>query len=258
MKNLCFVLAVLAILCFGVSAQSILAQSIVPFGGDLDRPVSTEDADKQEGDSGADDEPPVPDDPEDDDEELPPEFMDEPLEGHRFVFVLDRSCSMGAGFQPGFPIYDRNGNVISYPSRWQGVQSEVAGAINNFTEDDSFDVISFNSSTYICFGSLMTADGNACGQAMGWIYNQNATGGTRCYDGLRAAFNNYGTLDCVAFLCDGYPGDGNQTLNAADGWIAMQVADNPAFLLMVIQVGGSPIGFMVSLGAKSHAEFHLK
>ena len=176
MKKLNFILAVVAFLCFGIAAQSTLAQSIVPFGGDLDRPVSTEDADKQEKDSGADDEPPVPDDPEDDDEELPPEFMDEPLEGHRFVFVLDRSCSMSSRFSPGFPVYDRNGNVISYPSRWQGCKSETAQAVGAFTEDDSFDIITYATAIYICFGSLTVATPNAVAQATGWIYGQNITG----------------------------------------------------------------------------------
>ena len=179
MKKLSFALIVFAMLLFGVSAKALLAQSsttLVPFGGNLDRPVSTADADNEENQSGAEDEPPIPDDPDDDDEDDPPEFMDEPLEGHTFVLVLDRSCSMGCGYDAGYPVYDSNGNIIAYPNRWQTTQSEAAGCINAMTEDDAFDVITYATSIYICFGSLMQATDSAKAQAVGWIYGQGPTG----------------------------------------------------------------------------------
>ena len=176
MKKLVFIVMILTLLTFGLAVKATQAQTTVPFGGNLDRPVSTEDADKQEKEDGAKDEPPVPDDPGDDDEEEPPEFMDEPLEGHKFVLVLDRSCSMGSGFSAGYPIYDRNGNALSRANRWQATQSEGSGCVNAMDEEDSFDIITYATQLYICFGSLTVATTNAKSQATGWLYSQRPTG----------------------------------------------------------------------------------
>ena len=142
MKNFVVVFAISIILILG---STVFAGGKVKFGGDLDRPVSTKDADEKEA-PDAKDEPPVPEEPEDEEEEEPPEFMEEELEGDSFILVLDRSGSMSAGFNCGFPVNDRNGNVVPSPNRWQAVQSEAANCIGAMTEEDTFDIISFNSS----------------------------------------------------------------------------------------------------------------
>ena len=56
----------------------------VKFGGDLDKPLSTQQADERES-PNAKDELPIPEEPEDEEEEEPPEFMDEELEGSSFI-----------------------------------------------------------------------------------------------------------------------------------------------------------------------------
>ncbi len=177
MKNLMFTLIVLAMLLFGVNVSSIFAQTVVKFGANLDRPVSTSDTNtNDEDDNEEDEDEDEEEDPDDDDEEEPPEFMDEPLEGHLFVLVLDRSCSMTIGFNAGFPVYNSGGNVIGSPNRWQACQSEAAACIDAMTEDDDFDIVTYATSIYICFGSLTTADSGAKSNARGWIYGQNPTG----------------------------------------------------------------------------------
>lgn len=85
------------------------------------------------------------------------------------------------------------------------------------------------------------------------------------------AFTNYGTgLDIIMFMSDGYPntaltlgigaccgwGIESTILSMAAGKIPLQ--QHPNFKLLVVQVGGSPMPFMVSLGGLQRAEFVLK
>lgn len=260
------------VLVLAFVAQPGFAGGKVKFGGDLDRPVSTKEADTKEAPDSKD-EPPVPEEPEDEEEEEPPEFMDEELEGNSFVLVLDRSGSMSSSFSGGFPVMDRNGNVVSYPNRWQATQSETANCVNAMTDEDTFDLVTYATSIYICFSMLKEANNGNKASAIGWIYNQGTTGCTNSYDALKAAYNNYGQVDTIMFMSDGYP---NTALSlgcggcACSGWIANRiVTDTRAWMirqiamyaghkLMVIQIGGSPYAFMTQLGALPGAEFSLK
>ncbi len=273
MKKLAILFAVLSLLLLGTTIRAFAqgSPSLVPFGGNLDRPVSTADADNQEANSGADDEIDPGDDDDDEDDDI--DFIDEPLEGHKFVLVLDRSCSMYSGYNAGFPVYDENGNLISYPNRWQTTQSEASSCVNAMTEDDSFDIITYATSIYICFGSLVQANPSAKAQAIGWIYSQNPTGCTNSYDALKAAFTNYGAVDTIVFMSDGMPNTalslgcsacacwswiGSRILNDATGWIQNQVSANSNFKFLVIQIGPPAMSFMQQLGAKQNSSFHLK
>lgn len=172
MKNLVLILAITFILILGTASY---ADPKVKFGGDLDRPTSTKDADEKEA-PDAKDEPPVPEEPEDEEEEEPPEFMDEELEGDSFVLVLDRSGSMSSRFNCGFPVNDRNGNAVPSPNRWQATQSETANCVSAMTEEDTFDLITYATQIYICFSMLKEANPGNKGTAIGWIYNQGTTG----------------------------------------------------------------------------------
>jgi len=172
MKNFVLVFAIAFILILGTAAYAVPK---VKFGGDLDRPTSTKDADEKEA-PDAKDEPPVPEEPEDEEEEEPPEFMDEELEGDSFILVLDRSGSMSSRFGCGFPVNDRNGNAIPSPNRWQATQSETANCVNAMTEEDTFDLITYETSIYICFSALKEASTGSKGTAIAWIYNQNTAG----------------------------------------------------------------------------------
>jgi len=255
MKNT-MLLTIVTLIFFAFAAQPALADR-VKFGGDLDVPTSTEQADAKEA-PDAKDEPPIPEEPEDEEEEEPPEFMDEELEGHTFVLVLDRSGSMCSNFSGGFPVMDGNGNVIPYPNRWQAVQSEACSCIMAMTEEDSFDLITFNSNTYICFSVLKEANMANKGSGIGWMYNINAGGGTRFYGPLNAAYTSYGPVDTILFLTDGCPADGNQALQGLRTWLQIQIGYNSAHKLKAIQIGGSPMSIMVTIGGLPNAEFTLK
>jgi len=260
----------LAIVVLAFAASPAFADR-VKFGGDLDVPTSTEQADAKEA-PDAKDEPPIPEEPEDEEEEEPPEFMDEELEGSSFILVLDRSGSMSSTFGGGMPIYDGNGNVIPYPNRWQATQSETASCINAMTKDDSFELITYATQVYICFGMLKVAENGNKATAIGWIYGQGTTGCTNSYDALKAAYNSYGQFDTCLFMSDGYP---NTALSLGCGacacsnitsrivtdmraWMQGQIASNSSHKLLVIQIGGSPYSFMTQLGNLPNSEFTLR
>ncbi|MCD4656161.1 MAG: choice-of-anchor D domain-containing protein [Planctomycetes bacterium] len=103
-------------------------------------------------------------------------FEWESAEPGSYIFVLDRSGSMSARFGYGFPVYDRNGNVIPYPNRWQGMQSITAEKINALNSHQTFDVITFGTSIYICNSSLRPATSGNKATAIAWLYNQGTTG----------------------------------------------------------------------------------
>ena len=96
--------------------------------------------------------------------------------GDRIIYVVDRSGSMSSRYSPGYPVYDRNGNVVSYPNRWQGCQSDVAQAIDALNSWDSFDVISFETQIHICYGTLTDGTSSNKQQSIAWLYNQGVTG----------------------------------------------------------------------------------
>ena len=172
MRNLVFILSLMLIISVGFA---INAGPKLRFGGNLDRPTSTADADKKESPDSKD-EIPIPEDPGDEPSEEPPSFMDEELEGDSFVLVLDRSGSMSSRFGCGFPVNDSNGNAIPTPNRWQATQSETANCVNAMIEEDMFDIVTYATSIYICFSALKEASTGNKSTAIGWIYNQGTTG----------------------------------------------------------------------------------
>lgn len=239
---------------------------ISPFSGNLDRPTSTWDAEDAEDEMNPDPPPDEEDeeDPEDDDEEGDdPEFMDEELEGNQIVLCLDASGSMCCSYNAGFPVYGSGGGVISYPDRWETVQSEAANCISAMTDEHLFDVIIYDTYIAACFGpGLVEATSANKSQAISWIFAKHTTGCTNSYDALMHAFNDYGNeLDVIMFMSDGMPntalslghgacswwGCESQVISSASGWAAAQT--NPNFVFKVIQVGGSAMSFMQNLAA---------
>ncbi|MCD4656162.1 MAG: hypothetical protein K8S87_01325 [Planctomycetes bacterium] len=89
---------------------------------------------------------------------------------------------------------------------------------------------------------------------------------------MKAAYNNYGQVDRIEFYSDGYP-DTALSLGcgacACAGWIAAriitdcrswmsrQIALYNGHRLMITQLGGSPMNFMIQLGSLPNAEFQL-
>ncbi len=272
-----FVLAMLVVALGGFAAAKIAAAqgSDAPFGGSLDRPVSTWDAKQTEGDVNGDNDGEKEEDPPDDGEEGGgTEIFGEEVPGGKILLVLDASGSMYAGYNPGYPVYNGNGGVISYPNRWQTTQSEGASAVNGLDEDAKFDIIVYDTYVRACFGALTKAEPPAKANAVSWLYSCQATGCTNSYDALALAFGNYGAgLDTIMFMSDGYPNTAlsrgigacsgwynveSMILNEVPGWIAAQVAANPTFKFMVIQIGGSPMPFMTQLGGLQNSVFSQK
>lgn len=256
-----------------VALSTLLWAQPSPFSGDLDRPVSTWEAEEAEEEMNPDPPPPndEEEDPDEDDEELgdPPTFMDEELEGSQIVLCLDASGSMSCTYNPGYPVYNSGGGIVGSPNRWQTVQSEAANAIGGMTEDHEFDVIIYDSYVHSCFGVLTEATASSKQFAISWVYSKHTTGCTNSYDALLLGLTNYGTqLDLFMFMSDGYPNTGNghspcswyscesAVLSMVSGLIPNQ--QKPAFRFIAIQVGGSPMSFMQSLGNLPRSTFVLK
>ena len=250
-------LVLFVVLALAFAASPAFAGNL-KFGGDLDRGTSAKEADTKEGKTPGDEDPPIPEEPEDEEPAEPPEFMDEELEGSSFILVIDRSGSMSSSFNGGFPVMDGNGNVVPYPSRWQGVQSEASSCVMAMSDDDTFELISFNSSTYFCFSMMKEANNGNKGAAIGWLYSISAGGGTMYYNPLYAAYNNYGAVDTILFLTDGCPGDGSRALQGLTAWIQRQLQFNAAHSFKAIQIGGSPMTIMLQMAALPNASFTLK
>ena len=273
MKDMLFVLLI-------VAAMTMLGTAVYaqpdPFSGNLDRPIRAAEA--QDAEEELNPEPP-PDpeeeeDPDEDDEEVgdPPVFMDEELEGTIIVFCLDASCSMGAGYSPGFPVYGGGGGVIPYPNRWQTVQSEASNSIGAMNDQFEFDVVVYDTPVRSCFGALTPATPGNKTQAISWIYATWTAGCTNSHDGLVLSFSYGNELDMIVFMSDGMPNTALSIgIGACSGWgatmtsLIMGVAQNgiaaqtkESFKLLVMQIGGSPMAFMVQMGALQGAEFVLK
>ena len=65
-----------------------------------------------------------------------PKFFGEPVEGHKFVWVLDYSGSMANPNLNRLPIEDLDGNVIVRPTPLDSLKLETIGAISGLGEDD--------------------------------------------------------------------------------------------------------------------------
>lgn len=152
--------------------------------------------------------PPNPPPPED-----PPTYYGEPVEG-KFAFLLDASGSM-------------------YGSRVATVRAETNGTIQDLTEDDEFDVVSYSSrfgqsqdySVFMWGALLPGTDGNKSA-AISWVNgsNTNPSGGTPTYACLKKSCSVYPSdLTKMFLLTDGSPntsGSSSQILADFPTWWA--------------------------------------
>jgi len=257
-----FALALVGLLVLGSTAiaQNNNRNGFTP--QEMDRPLSTWSAGEAEAPgTNSEFDPPAPE-PED-----PPSggptFLGETLDGDNFVFVLDKSGSMGARMSApaGTEITDQNGNLISNPSRWQVIQSEASNAIRQMTEDDTFDLVLFTTRYVVCFNSLTMADGSGKSTGLSFMYRHRAGGGTGFNGPLSHAFSHggYEAMDTCVFMTDGYPFDGAQTQRNYPGWVNGQKAAVDDFKTKAYQIGGGGLNsFMSWLAGQNYTTVTLK
>jgi len=191
---------------------------------------------------------PQPEVPED-----PPPFFGEPISGS-FIWVLDRSGSMGARDQGSGPIEDENGNTVSQPSRIQVVKAECIKVLRQVKEDDHFAIVTFASSVSN-FASLVEGTPSNVADAIQMISSMYPSGATAAHDALQIACNNYGNeIDKLFFLSDGAPnvtGTSAQILQNFPGWF--QAKKDGGCSLVCVHIGndGYAAQFMQSLASQN-------
>lgn len=134
-----------------------------------------------------------------------------------FIWVLDRSGSMGIYDSGSGPIEDWNGNVISNPNRITIVKSECIKVITQLKEADEFAIVTFGMSPeWTWFNARVPASEGNKTAAVNFVKNMAANGWTPAYTALNKACTLYGTdNDKLYFLCDGSP---NYDSNAPGGF----------------------------------------
>ncbi|MCU7937733.1 MAG: marine proteobacterial sortase target protein [gamma proteobacterium symbiont of Bathyaustriella thionipta] len=126
---------------------------------------------------------------------MPPQFLpDENRLPREMLFVIDTSGSM-------------NGTSI------RQAKSSLSYALTRLSEQDSFNIIEFNSQTQALFSQSVMADKNNINQAQNFVSSLQAGGGTEMAPALIAALKDNigeGFLRQVVFITDGSVGNETQ------------------------------------------------
>lgn len=159
------------------------------------------------------------------------------LTGRSFVFVLDRSKSMGAG---GLDVID-------------AARRELAVAIGQLESNHAFQVIGYNNKTVtLSVRALLDANEENKGLVAGYIGDLAAFGATNHYHGLMAAASF--RPDIVVLLTDG----GSPELNSGELQDIMRVApDKCQFHCLQFGAGAlqQPSRFMTSLADQTGGSY---
>ncbi|MGD2119606.1 MAG: marine proteobacterial sortase target protein [Chromatiales bacterium] len=129
---------------------------------------------------------------------MPPDFTSPEQQSQReIIFIIDTSGSMG-------------GESI------RQARSALQSAIRQLRGDEWFNVIQFNSNTQVLFDRPKQATEVNCRQALSYVGQLQAGGGTEMLPALQAAFGMNGTdahrLQQIVFITDGAVGNEAQLL----------------------------------------------
>lgn len=181
-----------------------------------------------------------------------PTFFGEPVSG-KFVWVLDRSGSMGAVDSGSGPIEDANGGIITNPNRIMIVKSECIRVLTQLSEDDWFALVSFGWNPDVTYYQELVPANSGNKQAGITTVNQLvASGGTPAYPALQRACTQYNEHDLnkLYFLCDGGPNVGGgaaQILADFPGWFQSQKDRGCELVCVHIGDSGAAAQFMQAL-----------
>jgi hypothetical protein len=188
-----------------------------------------------------------------DEVEDPPEFFGEPIEG-RFVWILDRSGSMGAADSGSGPIEDANGNIFTNPNRIQIVKSECIKVLSQLTTEHWFAIVTFGMSPDVdWYQQLVNASSGAVSQGIQFVSSMVANGGTPAYPALKRACEQYPSepkINKFYFLCDGQPNVGGgsaQILSDFPMWYQVHRDAGSELVCVHIGTSGSAATFMQAL-----------
>jgi len=237
-----------------------------PDAGEMDKPTApikvvipaAEGQDPASGTGNPGDEHDNPDIPEEIQDEPPvetpggPTFFGEPVSG-KFVWVLDRSGSMGAIDSGSGPIEDAGGGIITNPNRIQIVKSECIRVLSQLSEDDWFAIVSFGWNPDVSYYPEMVpaVSGNKA-SGINTVTQLVANGGTPAYPALQRACTQYNEHDLnkIYFLCDGGPNVGGgapQILADFPGWFQSQRDRGCELVCVHIGDSGAAAQFMQAL-----------
>jgi hypothetical protein len=181
-----------------------------------------------------------------------PTFFGEPVAG-KFVWVLDRSGSMGAVDSGSGPIEDASGSIVTNPNRIMIVKSECIRVLNQLSEDDWFALVSFGGGPDVSsYAELVPATSGNKQSGVNTVSQLVASGGTPAYPALQTACTQYNSHDLnkIYFLCDGGPNVGGgaaQILSDFPGWFQSQKDRGCELVCVHIGDSGAAAQFMQAL-----------
>jgi len=119
----------------------------------------------------------------------------------KVVFVIDLSGSMACQFKVS------TGHTFT---RLDFVKHELAKTVSSFDENIEFNVLPYADRVSAWKGGLQKASRQVIGEAIQYVNQFHAYGGTNAYDALQAAFKTPG-VQTIYFLTDGAPSVGPKT-----------------------------------------------
>lgn len=184
-----------------------------------------------------------------------PSFFGLEPNSDRVLFVIDRSGSMEAVFDPKTQAPDKR-----VPTRWEKAASELCGFVETLGPRAKFDVVVFHDDADDWRGKLVAADARNLASARTWLLGQKPGGGTRLRSGveLGLAAGPDGEpdatrveADTVIVLCDGATAEGS-------GWVAPWLRRvNPRLRVVfhTVQIGEGGDGTLEALAKETGGQF---
>ncbi|MBI5363615.1 MAG: VWA domain-containing protein [Planctomycetes bacterium] len=184
-----------------------------------------------------------------------PSFFGLEPRSDRVLFVIDRSGSMEAVFDPAKQSPEKRA-----ATRWEKAATELCGFVEALGPRARFDVVVFHDSADVWKKKLVAADERNLAAARQWLAGQRPLGGTRLRAGIElgleaapdgAVAPERVDADTVIVLCDGATAEG-------DGWVGPRLRRvNPRLRVVFhcVQIGEGGDGTLETLARESGGEF---
>ncbi|MBK7874457.1 MAG: hypothetical protein IPJ77_01660 [Planctomycetes bacterium] len=184
-----------------------------------------------------------------------PSFFGLEPRSDRVLFVIDRSGSMEAVFDPTTQSPDKR-----VPTRWEKAATELCGFVESLGERARFDVVVFHDHADAWQGKLVPANARGLASARNWLLAQTPAGGTRLRAGIELGLAagpdgepapERVEADTVIVLCDGATAEGK-------GWVGpwlRRVQPRLRVVFHAVQIGDGGDGTLETLARETGGQF---